>query len=146
MYAYDFLQHHTLFVYAQRSMRCLHKTKYELQLSNAIHFRIFGFSQNGQINTCSPFVDISAYKIPWPHVGCFKFLIHLRCSNIRHFRVVEARYLNLCLRGHLFTEFKKSLLISSKVTVRDTPTDGQTEFSCHKPFFLFQGTWIRIWP
>jgi hypothetical protein len=56
--------------------------------------------------------------------------IHLRSSNVRHFVMVVATGLKLCLRGHiqwhdLSTEFHENLLISSKVDGGDIHSHRQ---------------------
>jgi hypothetical protein len=52
-------------------------------------FVFFVFDKNGLIKSCSSFDDLSVYKISWSHVDWWKFCIHLRSLNVRHFRMVE---------------------------------------------------------
>jgi hypothetical protein len=52
-------------------------------------FVFFVFDKNGIIKSCSSYEDLSVYKISWSHVDWFKFCIHLRRLNVRHFRMAE---------------------------------------------------------
>jgi hypothetical protein len=48
-------------------------------------FVFFIFDKNGPIKSCSPFEDLSVYKISRSHVDLCKFCIHLRSLNVFHF-------------------------------------------------------------
>jgi hypothetical protein len=58
-------------------------------IQTAAMFLFFVFDKNGLIKNCSSFEDLSVYKISWYHVDRYKFCIHLRSLNVRHFVMVE---------------------------------------------------------
>jgi hypothetical protein len=52
-------------------------------------FVFFVCDKNGLVKSCSSFEYLSVYKIAWSHVDWYKFCIHLRSLNVRHFGMVE---------------------------------------------------------
>jgi hypothetical protein len=58
-------------------------------IKTAAMFVFFVFDKNGLIKSCSSFEALSVYKISWSHVDWWKFCIHLRSLNVRHFGMVE---------------------------------------------------------
>jgi hypothetical protein len=58
-------------------------------IQTAAMFVFFVFDENGLIKGCSSFEDLSVYKISCSHVEWFKFCIHLRSLNVRHFGMVK---------------------------------------------------------
>jgi hypothetical protein len=60
-----------------------------------VMFSFLGFHENGLVESCISFEDLSAYKLSWSHVDWCKFCIHLRCLIVRHFWMVEATVLQI---------------------------------------------------
>jgi hypothetical protein len=90
------------------------------------------FDKNGLIKSCSSFEDLSVFEISWSHVDWYKFCIHLRSLNVRHFGMVESTGWKVLRRGHLQwhdvpTEFHKNLLIGSKVIKGGRGADRQID-------------------
>jgi hypothetical protein len=65
------------------------KQNMNFNIQTAAIFVFFVFDKNGLIKSCSSFEDLSAYKISWSHVDWWKFYIHLRSLNVRHFGMLK---------------------------------------------------------
>jgi hypothetical protein len=61
-----------------------------INIQLAAMFVFFIFDKNGLIKSCSSFEDLSVYKISCSHLDWWKFCIHLRNLNVRHFGMVES--------------------------------------------------------
>jgi hypothetical protein len=61
----------------------------------ATMFVFFVFYKIGLIKSCSSFEDLSVYKISCSHVDWWKFCIHLRSLNVRHFGMLEGTGLKI---------------------------------------------------
>jgi hypothetical protein len=64
-------------------------------IQTAAMFVFFVVDKNVLIKSCSPFEDLSVYKISWSHVDWCKFCIHLRSLNVRLFVMVEGTGLKI---------------------------------------------------
>jgi len=94
------------------------------------------------LKSCLSFEEPSVYKMSWSNVDWWKFCIHLRSLNVRHFRMVEATGLKIWHRGHLqwhdlTAKFHENLQICSKVISGRTHRDEQTAWRRHCPSFPF---------
>jgi hypothetical protein len=58
-------------------------------IQTAAMFVYFVSDKNVLIKSCSSFEDLSVYKISWSLVDWYKFCIHLRSLNVRHFGMLE---------------------------------------------------------
>jgi hypothetical protein len=120
------------------------KQTMNFNIRTAAMFVFFVFGKNGLIKSCLSFEDLSVYKISWSHVDWWKFCIHLRSLNIRHFGIVKGTRLGVRRRGHLQwhdlpTEFHKNLPIVSKVIRGDTQIDRQTGYLMGLTFLKKEG-------
>jgi hypothetical protein len=59
------------------------------KIQTAALFVFIVFDKNGLTKSCSSFEGLSVYKISWSHVDWYKFCIHLRSLNVRHFGMLE---------------------------------------------------------
>jgi hypothetical protein len=50
----------------------------------------FVFRKNDLIKSCSSSEDLYEYKISWSYANWYKFCIHLKSLNVRHFGMVAA--------------------------------------------------------
>jgi hypothetical protein len=64
------------------------KQTMNFNIQTAAMFVFFVVDKNGLIKSCSSFEDLTVYKISWSHVEWYKFCIHLRSLNVRHFGMV----------------------------------------------------------
>jgi hypothetical protein len=65
------------------------KQNVDFNIQTAAMFVFFVFNKNSLIKSCSSFEDLSVHKISWSHVDRWKFFIHLRRLNVRHFGMLE---------------------------------------------------------
>jgi hypothetical protein len=87
-YVHDLLLFQSSFVWVQRFMSSQNKLWILTFKWPPCSYFLF-FDKNGLIKSCSSFEDLSVFKISWSHVDWWKFCIHLRSLNVRHFGMVE---------------------------------------------------------
>jgi hypothetical protein len=93
-------------------------------------FVFLAFSKSGLIELVNP-LNMSAYKIAWPHGDWCKFYVHLRSLNVSHFGMVEAKRLKIWCQGHLQwhdvpTKFLKiHQLVQNLIGGGDRHTEGR---------------------
>jgi hypothetical protein len=58
-------------------------------------FVFFIFVKKSLIKSCSSSKDLSEYKSSWSYVERYKFCIHLRSLNVRHFGILAATALTM---------------------------------------------------
>jgi hypothetical protein len=58
-------------------------------IQTAAMFVFFVFDKNDVIKSCSSSEVLSVYKVSCSRVDWYKFFIHLRSLNVRHFVMVE---------------------------------------------------------
>jgi hypothetical protein len=92
--------------------------------------------KNGPNKSCQSFGDVSAHKISLFHVDWYKFCIHLKSLNVRHFGMVASTGLKKRRRGRLPAEFRENPLISSEVISGGTQIDRQHGDIINLTFFF----------